>query len=92
MTYPSLLENREIDELGVPTQILTPETDPQRTLALKEYCNKVIPGLGIAYYYDYHLGLEHGCAVKGDPKNAQNAAVTWFNEHLHWKIENLGSK
>lgn len=92
VAHPSLLEKTEIDALGVPTQILAPETDPQLTPELKEYCNKVIPGLGISYQYDYYPGLVHGFAVKGDPKDgkqkeglerAKNAAVAWFKEYLH---------
>jgi len=92
VAHPSLLVKSEIDTLFVPTQILAPETDPQLTPELKEYCNKVIPGLGIPYQYDYYPGLVHGFAVKGDPNNAEqkaglerakNATVSWFNEFLH---------
>ncbi|TVY50772.1 Hydrolase tropI [Lachnellula cervina] len=90
--HPSLLVKGEIDALSVPTQILAPETDPQLTPELKEYCNRVIPGLGIPYQYDYYPGLVHGFAVKGDPNNAEqkaglerakNATVSWFKEFLH---------
>jgi len=92
IAHPSLLEKSEIDTLGVPAQIIAPETDSQLTPELKEYCNKVIPGLGIPYQYDYYPGLVHGFAAKGDqndPKQkaglerAKNSAVTWFNEYLH---------
>jgi dienelactone hydrolase len=92
VAHPSLLEKSEIDALGVPTQICAPETDNQLTPELKEYCNKVIPGLGLPYQYDYYPGLVHGFAAKGDPNNplqkeglerAKNSAVAWFNQFLH---------
>ncbi|MCJ1307918.1 hypothetical protein MMC25_001566 [Agyrium rufum] len=92
IAHPSLLTKEEIDKLGKPVQILAPETDPQLTPELKEYCNRVIPGLGIGYQYDYYPGLVHGFAVKGDPKDvkqrdgmerAKNATVGWLNQWLH---------
>jgi dienelactone hydrolase len=86
------VEKSEIDTLAVPTQILAPEIDPALTPELKEYCNRVIPTLGIPYQYDYYPGLRHGFAAKGDPEDevqrnglerAKNAAVSWFNQWLH---------
>ena len=92
VAHPSILEESEIDAVAVPTQILAPETDPQLTPELKEYVNRVIPGLGIPYQYDYYPGLVHGFATRGDPNDpkqreglerAKNATVSWFNEFLH---------
>jgi dienelactone hydrolase len=92
VAHPSLVENSEIDTLGVPTQILAPESDWQLTPEKKEYCNKVIPTFGIPYRYDYYPGLTHGFAGKGDPSDpkqkaglerAKNATVSWLNEFLH---------
>lgn len=92
VAHPSRIEKSEIDALAAPTQILVPETDTQLTPELKEYCNRVIPTLGIPYQYDYYPGLMHGFATRCDPKDkkqkdgmerAKNAAVSWFNEYLH---------
>ncbi|KUJ07821.1 endo-1,3-1,4-beta-D-glucanase [Mollisia scopiformis] len=92
VAHPSQVTTKEVDALGVPTQILAPEFDQQLTPELKEYCNRIIPGLGIPYRYDYYPGLVHGFAAKGDPNNpkqkeglerAKNATVSWFNQFLH---------
>jgi dienelactone hydrolase len=92
VAHPSIFDKSEIDALGVPTQIIAPERDPQLTPEMKVYCNTVIPTLGIPYRYDYYPGLTHGFAAKGDAKDqvqreglerAKRAAVGWFNEFLH---------
>jgi len=92
LAHPTFVLTSDIDNLAVPTQIIAPEVDNQLTPELKEYCNKVIPTLGIQYRYDYYPGLRHGFASRGDPTNAtqkdgleraKNAAVSWFNEFLH---------
>lgn len=92
VAHPSMVTQEEVAALAVPTQILAPETDQQLTPELKEYCNKVIPGLGIPYQYDYYPGLVHGFAAKGDPNNkaqkeglerAKNATVMWMKQFLH---------
>lgn len=58
----------------------------------KEYCNKVIPTLGVDYDYQHFPGMHHGFACKGNPNNkaeeeglvrAKNAAVHWFRQYLH---------
>ncbi|KAK5017493.1 endo-1,3-1,4-beta-D-glucanase [Cryomyces antarcticus] len=92
VAHPSLLDEKEIDTVGVPVQICAPETDPQFSPQPKEHANKVIPGLGVPYDYQYFPGLVHGFAIRGDHtdkkqkdglERAKNAAVYWFNEHLH---------
>jgi len=90
--HPSLATKEEIEALGVPTQIIAPETDTQLTPELKEFCNKTIPALGLDYDYQYFHGLVHGFATRGDhtdPKQknglerAKNVAVSWFLQYLH---------
>lgn len=90
--HPSLLEEAEIENVGVPVQIMAPEFDPMFTEELKTFSNKVIPKLGVAYDYQYFPGLEHAFAIRGDPKNpaerrgmerAKDAAVLWFRLWLH---------
>jgi dienelactone hydrolase len=86
------LEKSEIDSISVPVQICAPEIDPQFTPELKEYTVKVLPTLNVEYDYQYFPGLVHGFAGRGDMKNAaqrkgleraKNAAVYWFQQHLH---------
>lgn len=90
--HPSLVANEEVDKIGVPVQILAPETDQMLTPELKAYCNKTIPTLGVEYDYQFFPGLSHGFATRGDMNNtaqrkglerAKNAAVHWFVQHLH---------
>ena len=90
--HPSLLEKSEIENLGVPTQILAPENDPMFSPELKEFANTKIPTLGIDYSYEYFPGITHGFAVKGDPNDAaqkegleraKRSAVHWFSQYLH---------
>lgn len=90
--HPSLLTKEEIEAVGVPVQIQAPETDQQFTPEMKEFANKTIPTLGVEYDYQYYPGLVHGFATRGDQNNAaqkkgleraKNAAVQWFQQHLH---------
>ena len=66
--HPSFVDKREIEMLGVPIQILAPETDTQLTPELKEFCNRIIPTLGLDYAYEFFPGLAHGFATRGDPE------------------------
>lgn len=92
--HPSLLDKTEIDAVGVPVQILAPEHDPMFSPEMKEYANKVIPTLDLAYDYQYFPGVEHGFCTRGDPKiadgqeykamnRAREAAISWFKVWLH---------
>jgi len=90
--HPSILTKEEISAVGVPVQILAPETDQMLTPELKEYCNTEIPKLGVEYDYQYFPGLAHGFATRGDKtdakqrnglERAKNAAVHWFTQFLH---------
>ncbi|PGH27728.1 hypothetical protein AJ80_00515 [Polytolypa hystricis UAMH7299] len=90
--HPTHLTEEEIQNVGVPTQILAPETDSQYPPELKAFTNKVLPELGIDYDYQHFAGLDHGFATKGDRSSpvavkglerAQTAAAHWFKLHLH---------
>ncbi|KAJ5636948.1 Alpha/Beta hydrolase protein [Penicillium longicatenatum] len=90
--HPSFLEKTEIENVGVPVQIMAPEFDPMFTPELKAHSNQIIPTLGVAYDYQYFPGLEHAFAVRGDPKNAgerkgmeraKTAAVSWLKQWLY---------
>jgi dienelactone hydrolase len=90
--HPSLLTKEEIQNVGVPVQILAPENDQAFTPELKAFANEIIPTLGVPYEYSYFPGLNHGFAMKGDRtkeleakglERAKNAAVNWFRQWLH---------
>ncbi|KAJ5713153.1 Alpha/Beta hydrolase protein [Penicillium malachiteum] len=90
--HPSWLTQEEIQDVGVPVQIMAPEIDPIFTTELREFANRVIPSLGLAYDLQYFPGLEHSFAVRGNRENeaemkglerAKDAAVHWLKQWLH---------
>jgi dienelactone hydrolase len=90
--HSTSLEKSEIENVGVPVQILPPEFDAMFTPELKEFSNKIIPTLGVPYDYQYFPGVEHSFATRGDQRSeaqmralirAKNAAVYWFRQWLH---------
>lgn len=92
MAHPSLVEDSEMQNVGVPVQILACETDQMFPKEKQELANKIIPGLGLEYDYQYFPGLSHGFAARGDPNDpkqkrglerAKNMAVCWFSQQLH---------
>ncbi|KAH6974598.1 putative endo-1,3-1,4-beta-D-glucanase [Ilyonectria sp. MPI-CAGE-AT-0026] len=89
--HPTNLTKEEIQNIGVPVQILAPELDPMFTEELKAFSNQTIPTLGVAYDYQFFPGLEHAFAIRGDSRKpserdgmerAKNAAVLWFRQWL----------
>jgi dienelactone hydrolase len=90
--HPTWLTKEEIDDIGVPVQILAPEIDAAFTPELKAYANAVIPTKGVPYDYQYFPGVEHAFATRGnlnDEKEkramvrGKNAQVAWMREWLH---------
>ncbi|CAF9928030.1 MAG: hypothetical protein HETSPECPRED_006733 [Heterodermia speciosa] len=91
--HPSLLTKEEINDVGVPAQILAPEHDPVFVPEMKAYANETIPKLNVAYDYQYFPGVAHGFAIKCNDEGsdldkkslerAKNAVVGWFAHHLH---------
>ncbi|KAI0129683.1 putative hydrolase [Xylariales sp. AK1849] len=90
--HPSWLTKEEIDNVGVPVQILAPEHDEAYTQELKDHSNRVIPTLGVPYDYQFFPGIEHSFATRGNlddeiemkaMKRAKDAAVSWFRLWLH---------
>ncbi|CAL5870070.1 uncharacterized protein PFLUO_LOCUS4304 [Penicillium psychrofluorescens] len=67
--HPSWVTKEEIQEVGVPVQIMAPEIDPVFTPELKELCNRVIPSLGVDFDYQFFRGLKHAFAVRGNRAN-----------------------
>ena len=90
--HPSLLTKEEINDIAVPVQILAPEHDHALTPELKDYCNSVIPTLGVEYDYQYFPGMTHGFAVRSDDNDtkaekalerAKDATVVFLAHFLH---------
>ncbi|GKZ67465.1 hypothetical protein AnigIFM50267_001855 [Aspergillus niger] len=89
--HPTLLTEKDIAAGRVPAQILAPEHDHRLTPELKEFCNRVIPELGLPYEYVFFPRMSHGFAVRADVNDelqkaelarAKRAAVHSFNEWL----------
>lgn len=89
--HPSMLDKEEMVNVDIPVQILAPEHDDMFTPDLKEYANKVIPALGVAYDYQHFPGISHAFAIRGDPsipgeregmQRAKDAAILWFRQWL----------
>ena len=90
--HPSMLTKEDIDNVGVPLQILAPEMDFAYSDELKEYTWKTLPKNGIPFDYQHLPGVGHGCLIRGRPKEekereamarGKNAAVAWFQQWLH---------
>lgn len=62
--HPSLLTKEEINDVGVPAQILAPEHDPVFVPEMRTYANETIPKLNVAYDYQFFPGVVHGFAIK----------------------------
>ncbi|KAL2022374.1 hypothetical protein VTK56DRAFT_5441 [Thermocarpiscus australiensis] len=90
--HPSLLTEKDIDEVAVPVQILAPEIDQVYTPELKAYTFSALQRKGVPFDYQHFPGVEHACLVRGDPNRkgereamarGKNAAVAWFRRWLH---------
>lgn len=90
--HPSLLTKEEINDVGVPAQILAREHDPVFTPDMKAYANETIPKLNVGYDYQHFPGVAHGFSIRCDQGNehakhslerAKNAVVGWFAQYLH---------
>lgn len=91
IAHPTSLDKKEIDDVGVPVQILAPQYDPVFTEELKSYCNERIPRLGLAYDYQFFPNATHGFANRGNTSDktevkalerGKNATVNWFRQWL----------
>jgi dienelactone hydrolase len=89
--HPSLLTKDDVDNVGVPAQLLAPEFDEMYTAEMKQHTFTKLQELGVPFDYQHFPGVEHACFVRGNPKKkgereamarAKNAAVSWFVQHL----------
>lgn len=89
---PTWLTKEEMDNIGVPVQIVAPEIDRAFTEELKRYANEVIPTKGLPYDYAFFPGVEHSFCTRGNPDDekerlamvrAKRVQVAWMREWLH---------
>ena len=94
--HPTWLTNEDMDNIGVPVQIVAPEIDPVFSPDLKAYANTVIPTRGVPYDYQYFPGVDHGFASRGNPDDvkdqramvrAKNVMVGWMKEWFHGGLQ-----
>ena len=90
--HPSLLTKKDIDEVGVPVQMLAPETDAAYPTEMKSHTFETVMKKGLYFDYVHFPGVEHGCLTRGSEEvkgereamaRAKNAAVNWFKQFLY---------
>ncbi|RDW83612.1 dienelactone hydrolase family protein [Aspergillus mulundensis] len=89
--HPSLLTKKDIDEIGVPVQILAPEIDSAYSGEMKSYTFETLQRLKVVFDYQHFPGVVHACFIRGDENKegereamvrGKNAAVDWFRRYL----------
>ncbi|OKL58048.1 hypothetical protein UA08_06809 [Talaromyces atroroseus] len=89
--HPSLLTEKDIDEVAVPVQLLAPEMDPAYTPELKLHTFQTLLKLGVVFDYQHFSGVVHACLVRGDEHvpgereamvRGKNALVAWMRHFL----------
>ncbi|KIW40993.1 uncharacterized protein PV06_06591 [Exophiala oligosperma] len=89
--HPSFVQADELRDLKGPLAISAAETDHIFPTEKRHETETILKDLGFPYQINLYSGVEHGFAVRGDPKNRvaqyakENAflqAVQWFEEHL----------
>lgn len=73
--HPSLLEETEVEQVGVPVQILAPENDFMSSPEITAFVNRVIPSLGVAYDYQHFSGAEHWFGTRDEINSRECSAV-----------------
>lgn len=90
--HPTWLTKEEIDDVGVPVQLVAPEIDPVFTPEMKEYAWKNITAKGIPLDYQHFPGVEHAFCTRGNPadererramERAKRYQAAWAKEWLH---------
>jgi dienelactone hydrolase len=97
--HPSLLTEKNVDEVAVPVHLLAPEIDPVFTTERKKHSFEATQKLRVPFDYQYFPGVQHGCLVRGDREKTRereamargmNAVVSWLKQFLHalwlWKV------
>ena len=82
---------KDIDEIGVPVQMLAPEYDEAYPSEMKRHTFDTAMKKGLYFDYAHFPGTEHGGLVRGDEKKkgereamarAKNLAVSWMKQFL----------
>ncbi|KAK0619179.1 dienelactone hydrolase family protein [Immersiella caudata] len=90
--HPSLLTERDIEEVAVPVQVLAPEVDQAYTKEMKLLGFETLQRNGVPLNYVHFPGVEHGALVRGDETKkgereamarGKSAAVAWQRWWLH---------
>jgi dienelactone hydrolase len=90
--HPAHLTKDDIDQIGVPFQILAPEFDFTYPPELKLHTFKRAQTAGLAFDYQHFPGVSHSCLVRGDESRpgersamarGKDVAVGWLRQHLH---------
>ncbi|KAK5111996.1 hypothetical protein LTR62_004530 [Meristemomyces frigidus] len=90
--HPAMFNEKDVDSVKTPIQLLAPEEDMTFTPELKKYCLENLPKTGVPWEYIYFEGHKHGFASRGDPstdhgragfERAKRSAVNFFTEFLH---------
>jgi dienelactone hydrolase len=89
--HPSVLEEKEMQNVAVPVQIIAAEHDLMFPPEMREVANRILPSLGVPYEYQYFPGAKHGFATRGNAGDerelkamvrAKDCAVVWFQRWL----------
>ncbi|KAK4446769.1 hypothetical protein QBC34DRAFT_440525 [Podospora aff. communis PSN243] len=90
--HPSLLTERDVEEVAGPVQRLTPEVDWQYTREMKVFEFETLQRKGVPLDYVHFPGVAHGALVRGDEgekgekeamARVKSAAVAWQRWWLH---------
>lgn len=89
MAHPSLLTDKDIDEMAVPVQLLMPEVDAASPPERKSYLFVTLQKLGVPFDYQHFPGVEHACMVRGSEEHegereamtrGKDVTVSWIRQ------------
>lgn len=87
--HPSLLTEKDVDEVAVPVQMLAPEIDFMYSAEMKSYTFETLQKLNLPFEWHHFPKVQHGCLARGDEKvpgereamvRGKNAAINWFRQ------------
>lgn len=89
--HPSFVEDVELEAIKGPFAIAAAETDHIFPSEKRHHSEDVLKKTGQPYQINLYSGVEHGFAVRGDPKNrvVQYAKESAFLQHVQWFEEHL---
>lgn len=89
--HPSFVEDKELEAIKGPLAISAAETDHIFPTEKRHKSEEILKEVKQPYQINLYSGVEHGFAVRGDPKVRQTVyakesaflqALQWFEEHL----------